>query len=833
METTAPAAPTSRPLDERTLDAYRRLGYLYADLDPLHRLAPEPDALLGETDPATAEQARRWYCGPIGVELMHISDPARRRWIQERIEREEPVQADRSRILDLLIRGETFEQMLQARYLGTKRFSIEGIESLLPLLDEMLEVACEREARQVVLGMSHRGRLNVMVHTVGAKTSEIFAGFEDVDPRSILGGGDVKYHMGATGEHTGRCGRTIDIHLASNPSHLEAVDPVAAGRVRAKQTRLAWPAERDPRSVVPIILHGDAAFAGQGILAETLNFAGLPGYDVGGTLHVVVNNLIGFTTEPRSLHASRFATSIARRLPVPVFHVNGEEPEAVARVARLAAEYRDEFKSDVVVDLIGYRRHGHSEVDDPTITQPLLYKKIAVHPPIWKIYGEALGIARDELDRRVAAVRAELQAAHQEASAIEKKPSLRTLPAYWSAFEGGKHRPAHEVATGVTQEKVAELTKPLTSWPDGFHVHDKIRKLLEQRAEMGQGKRPLDYGMAETLAFASLLDQGVPVRFTGQDSRRGTFNQRHSVLIDVENGQEHVPLARVAPSTAPNTAWIEIYDSFLSEAAVLGFEYGFSRDFPEALVLWEAQFGDFANGAQIIIDQFVTAGEDKWGLLSGVVMLLPHGYEGQGPEHSSARMERYLQLCGEDNIQVCQPSTAAQYFHLLRRQALRRWRKPLIVLTPKSMLRHKDSASPAAELSRDRFLNVIPDAQIQDAQRLILCTGKIGHELKREREKRKDTSTAVVFLDQLYPFPEDELKQVLEGYPNLRDILWVQEEPANMGALFFVQPRIERLAGRPIRSLKRSASGSPATGSAKAHALEQQTLLTLAFSIGG
>jgi 2-oxoglutarate dehydrogenase E1 component len=838
METIAPAAPpapTAQPLDERTLDAYRRLGYLYADLDPLDRLPPEPDALLGETDPATSAQARRWYCGPIGVEFMHIADADRRLWIQERIEREEPVRADRSRILDLLIRGETFEQMIQARYLGTKRFSIEGIESLLPLLDEMLETACEREARQVVLAMSHRGRLNVMVHTVGAKTSEIFAGFEDVDPRSILGGGDVKYHMGATGDFTGRCGHTINIHLVSNPSHLEAVDPVAAGRTRAKQTRLG-DEDRPARDiVVPIILHGDAAFAGQGVLAETLNFAGLPGYDIGGTLHVVVNNLIGFTTEPRNLHASRFATSVARRLPVPIFHVNGEEPEAVARVARLAVEYRHTFKTDVVVDLIGYRRHGHSEVDDPTITQPVLYKKIAAHPAIWKIYAKASGVAQEELDRRVAAVRAELEAAHQEASSIEKKPTLRTLPPYWSAFEGGRHRPEHEVSTGVPQEKIAGLTKPLTSWPEGFHIHEKIRKLLEQRAEMGQGKRPLDYGMAEALAFASLVDQGVPVRLTGQDSRRGTFNQRHSVLIDVENGQEHVPLAHVAPSISPNTAWIEIYDSFLSEAAVLGFEYGFSRDFPEALVLWEAQFGDFANGAQIIIDQFVTAGEDKWGLLSGVVMLLPHGYEGQGPEHSSARMERYLQLCGEDNIQVCQPSTAAQYFHLLRRQALRRWRKPLIVMTPKSMLRHKDSASPVAELARDRFLNVVPDPQVQDAQRLILCTGKIAHELRREREKRKDTAatTAIVVLDQLYPFPEEELRQVLEGYPNLRDILWVQEEPANMGALFFVQPRIERLAGRSIRSLKRSASGSPATGSAKAHTLEQQTLLTLAFSIGG
>ena len=810
-----------------TLDAFRRLGYLYADLDPLDRLTPEPEALLGEVDDlALAEQARRWYCGPIGVELAHIEDPERRRWVQERMEADPPEPADRSHILDLLIRADTFEQMIQARYLGTKRFSIEGVESLLPLLDEMLEAACERQARQVVLAMSHRGRLNVMVHTVGVKTAEIFAGFEDVDPRSILGGGDVKYHMGATGDFTGRCGHAVGVHLVSNPSHLEAVDPVAVGRVRAKQTRLG---DTQRERVFPIVLHGDAAFAGQGVLAETLNFAGLPGYDVGGTIHVVVNNLIGFTTEPKSLHSSRFATAVARRLPIPIFHVNGEEPDAVARVARLAVEFRHTFHTDVIVDLIGYRRHGHSEVDDPTITQPLLYRKIAAHPPIWKLYAKATGVSDEEAAGRVAAVRQELEMAHQEASRIDKKPTLRTLPPYWDPYPGGPHKAEYEVSTGVNAEVIAELTRPLTSWPEGFHIHDKIKKLLEQRAEMGQGKRPVDYGMAEALAFASLLKQGIPVRLTGQDSRRGTFNQRHAVLIDVENNQEHVPLAKVAP----DGGWVEIYDSFLSEAAVLGFEYGFSRDYPEALVLWEAQFGDFANGAQIIIDQFVTAGEDKWGLLSGVVMLLPHGYEGQGPEHSSARMERYLQLCGEDNIQVCQPSSAAQYFHLLRRQAMRRWRKPLVVMTPKSMLRHKDSSSTLADLARDRFLNVVPDPQVQDAQRLILCTGKIGHELKHEREKRKDTSTAIAFLDQLYPFPEAELAAVLEGYPNLRDILWVQEEPANMGALFFVQPRIERLAGRAIRSLKRSASGSPATGSAKAHALEQQTLLTLAFTIGG
>ncbi|HEX7184145.1 MAG TPA: 2-oxoglutarate dehydrogenase E1 component [Thermoanaerobaculia bacterium] len=811
-------------MDEKTLNAYRRLGFLQADLDPMNRLPPEAHPFLEDVEPETAEAARRYYCGTIGVEFMHIPDPERRRWIQERMEAEPP-RFDQQIILDQLLRAETFEQMLQSRYLGTKRFSIEGVEALLPLLDEMLEGAAEQQARQVVLAMSHRGRLNVMTHTVRKPAAEIFAGFEDVDPRSILGGGDVKYHMGATGDFQARTGRTVNIHLVSNPSHLEAVDPVAVGRVRAKQQRLG---DRERRQVLPIVLHGDAAFAGQGILAETLNCADVEAYEVGGTVHVIVNNLIGFTTEPRNLHSSRFASDVARRLPIPIFHVNGEDPDAVARVAQLAVRYRYAFDSDVVVDLIGYRRHGHSEVDDPTITQPLLYKKIAAHPPAWRLYAQAIGLSEQETESRVAAVRAELDAAHKEAGTIEKKPTLRTLPAYWDPYPGGPYRPEYEVRTGLSREEIAELTRPLTSWPESFHIHEKIRRLLEQRAEMGNGKRPFDYGMAEAVAFASLLKQGTPIRFTGQDSRRGTFNQRHAVLIDVENGQEYMPLAHVAP----DRAWIEIYDSTLSEQAILGYEYGFSRDFPEALVLWEAQFGDFANGAQIIIDQFVTAGEDKWGLLSGIVMLLPHGYEGQGPEHSSARMERYLQLCGEDNIQVAQPSTAAQYFHLLRRQALRPWRKPLVVMTPKSMLRHKDSSSPIEELGRDRFLNVIGDSQVQDAQRVLLCTGKIGHELRRERERRKDASTAIFFLDQLYPFPEKELEAELARHPNARDIVWVQEEPANMGALFFVQPRIERLLRRSIRSVKRSASGSPATGSAKAHTLEQQTLLTLAFMTG-
>jgi 2-oxoglutarate dehydrogenase E1 component len=832
VTTTLPPTATVTPerpaaLDERTLNAYRRLGFLVADLDPMNRMAPEqqPD-LTEDADRKTADYACQFYCGTVGVEFMHIPDPARRRWIEERIETTEVPQFDRDRILELLTRAETFEQFLQSRYLGTKRFSIEGVEALLPCLDQMLETAADHKARQVVLAMSHRGRLNVMLHTVGRSPAEILAGFEDVDPKSILGGGDVKYHMGATGDHDGKNGHTVNIHLVSNPSHLEAVDPVALGRVRAKQVRLGDDEKHE--QVFPIVLHGDAAFAGQGITAETLNLAELPAYKVGGTVHVIVNNLIGFTTEPRSLQSSRFASDVAKRLPIPIFHVNGEDPDAVARVAQMAIEYRYAFKSDVVVDLIGFRRHGHSEVDDPTITQPLLYKKIQVHPPLWRIYGKAIGLSEEEATRRADAIRAELDAAHKEAGTIEKKPTLRTMPEYWNRYAGGCWLPDYDVRTGLSKEEVEALTGPLTTAPEGFHVHKKIQALLQQRAEMGTGKRPIDYGMAEALAFASLAKAGVPVRFSGQDSRRGTFNQRHAVLIDVEDASEYMPLEHIAPDQAR----FEIYDSMLSELAVLGFEYGYSRDFPETLVCWEAQFGDFANGAQIIVDQFITAGEDKWGLLSGIVLLLPHGYEGQGPEHSSARFERYLQLCGEDNIQVCQPSTAAQYFHMLRRQALMPWRKPLIVMTPKSMLRHKDSASTVEDLGYERFRKVVGDPDVSEAQRVILCTGKIGHELKREREKRQDKATAVVFLDQLYPFPEKELAAEMERHPDVRDVVWLQEEPANMGALFFVQPRIERLLRRSIRSVKRSASGSPATGSSKAHAMEQQTLLTFAFTTG-
>jgi len=689
-------------------------------------------------------------------------------------------------------------------------------------MDELLDAAGQLGAQELVLGMSHRGRLNVIVHIAQRKPEEVFAEFEDVDPRSVLGSGDVKYHIGATGEYKTKSGAKIHIHLVSNPSHLEAVDPVTVGRTRAKHDRAG---ADGTKKFLPLLIHGDAAFAGQGILAETINYADLAGYTVGGTIHVIVNNLLGFTTSAREEHSSRFAAQLARRQSIPIFHVNAEDVDAVVRVARLAVDYRYRFGTDVVIDLIGYRRHGHSEVDDPTITQPRMYKAIKEHPPLWESYAERVGI--ENVANKVESVRAEFAAAHKNASKITKKQLLRELPAYWNDYFGGRHKPEYEVPTGLSREELSEITASLTSYPDDFHIHPKVKKLLEQREEMGNGKRDVDYGMAEALAFGSLVKKGIPVRMSGQDSRRGTFNQRHSVLIDIENEQEYVPLQNIAHGQAT----CEIYNSTLSEAGVMGFEYGYSRDYPEALVMWEAQFGDFANVAQAVIDQFIVAGEDKWNLLSGLTLLLPHGHEGQGPEHSSARIERYLQLAARDNIQICQPSNAAQYFHMLRRQALRKWRKPLIVFTPKSMLRHPDACSPIDEFTRNEFLNVVPDTEVTNAERILLCTGKIGHELHMERAKRKDDTTAIVFVDQLYPFPEKELQAEFERHPNARDIVWVQEEPANMGALFYMLPRLRRIAGeKPVLSVKRSASPAPSTGSAKAHELEQKTLITLAFT---
>ncbi|MFQ5600422.1 MAG: 2-oxoglutarate dehydrogenase E1 component [Candidatus Krumholzibacteriia bacterium] len=840
-------------------DAFRRWGYLQANLDPLDRLRPQPHLELDAVPEAEAARWRAIYCSSIGVEFMHIPDPERRCWIAARMEAEAapartrppadtrarsssagpapagrpadaqtgPAPPDPDRMLRRLATAELFERFVHARYVGTKRYSLEGAAALIPLLDVVLDTAACLGTEVALIGMSHRGRLTVMLHVVGVPAAHVFAGFEDFDPRKVMGGGDVKYHLGATGDYPTASGRQVHVHLVSNPSHLEAVNPIVLGRVRARQERLGV---QGSKRVLCITVHGDAAFAGQGIVAETLNLSELPGSSVGGSIQIVVNNLIGFTTEPASLHSSRFASDVAKRLAVPIFHVNGEDPEAVVRVGRLAIEYRAAFASDVVVDMICYRRHGHSEVDDPTTTQPLLYRRIAARPRLWEVYAEQLGKTSNELEELRNDIESALEREQEKGRALQKIPVLRRLPSYWDAYRGGRYDPALEVETAVSAESIEEIARRITSAPKGFTVHEKVRRVLDLRLEMGLGKREIDWGMAEAPAFGTLLRDGMLVRLSGQDSRRGTFNHRHAVLVDFETGEEHVPLQHAHPQQAR----FDVRDSTLSEASELGFEYGFSRDYPDALVCWEAQFGDFVNGAQVILDQFLCAAEDKWDLLSGIVLLLPHGYEGQGPEHSSARLERFLQLAAKDNIQVCQPSTSAQYFHLLRRQALRSWRKPLVVLTPKGMLRAPAAGSKRDEFTAGRFRPVLDDPQCPDAKRILVCSGKIAHELRAARQRRRHTTNAILTLEQLQPFPEDEVRAAFARHGRAREVVWVQEEPANMGGLFFVRPILDRLAGeRRVTSVKRSASASPATGSAKAHAIEQKALLELAFASFG
>ncbi|HEX4576725.1 MAG TPA: 2-oxoglutarate dehydrogenase E1 component [Edaphobacter sp.] len=824
-ETLTAAAPAGVQQErEQIFDIFRRWGYLQASLDPLGQfLPPEPFPIPHVPEGDIAAEARRYYCGNFAIEFMHIPSLEQRQWLQEQIEQPTP-KPDQHHILTQLIRADLFEQTIQQRYLGTKRFSLEGLTVLIPFLDQVFATASAAGVTRSILAMAHRGRLNVMTNTIGRSPSEIFAKFEDVDPRTVLGGGDVKYHMGATGDYTSPNGKTVALHLASNPSHLEAVNPVVMGRARAWQIRMGEQGnEQGKQQVLPIILHGDAAFAGQGITAESLNMASLAGYAIGGTMHIITNNLLGFTANPEESNSTRFATDLAKRLPIPIFHVNGEDPDTAMRIAAIATEYRQRFHSDVVVDLIGYRRYGHNEADDPTVTQPRRYAAIKQRPFLYQLYAKSIGVDPTAESKTIQ----EKFLADQTAATKAKRPKLSKLPDYWKPYHGGKLEEADaKLTTGISPERVLELSRLSNSYPAGFHIHPKVQKLYEQRIEMGEGKRPFDYGAAELLAYASLLTKGTPVRLAGQDSQRGTFNQRHSVLVDMETEVRYAPLDHMTDEQAR----FEVHNSFLSEAACLGFEYGYARDYPEALVLWEAQFGDFVNGAQSIIDQFIAAGEAKWGLLSGVVMLLPHGYDGQGPEHSSARMERFLQLAANDNIVIAQPSNACQYFHLLRRQALRSWRKPLVVFTPKSMLRHPDALSTIAELGKPAFENVLPDNDVKDPRRLLVCSGKIGHNLRVERAKRQDFSVGIIFIEQLYPWPEAELQAALDQHPNAEEIIWVQEEPANMGAFTYVMPELRRMAGdRAVLSVKRHESASPATGSAKAHEIEEKTLVDLAF----
>ena len=847
------------------IDAYRSHGHLSVQLDPLGLNAPvgHPDLLpeshgLSDADldrvaPSGLwfgtrageqltvrqlhERLRQVYGGLLGVELAHIADPARRRFLQERIERQDNPFTDsrpaQLRILDRLIEAEVLEQFLHTKYVGAKRFSLEGGKALIPLLDFLVEFAGEVGVEEMVLGMAHRGRLNVLANLMGKSPRQIFAEFDDLDPLSVMGSSDVKYHMGYSTDVRSQSGHKLHLSLAFNPSHLEAVDPVVVGRVRAKQRRHG---DVGRQRVMGVLIHGDAAFAGQGLVAETLNLSGLEGYRTGGTIHVIVNNQIGFTTNPTDSRSTHYCTDIAKMLEVPIFHVNGAYPEQVVYAAQLAMAYRQAFQTDVIIDMVCFRRYGHNESDEPGFTQPLMYQKIERQPSERQLYSSSLvarnivaeNDVRELIARKNAALEEELRLARNQG----ERPRVEWMTGVWAGYKGGPEASVPDVDTAVPLERLHDIARRITTLPPHFTPHPKIERLLQQRAAMGRGDALLDWGMGEHLAFGSLLLDKVLVRVSGQDSRRGTFSQRHAVLNDRQNGSRYTPLSQLREDPAQQGVFA-VVDSALSEAGVLGFEYGYSLDYPDGLVIWEAQFGDFVNGAQVILDQFVSSAEDKWRRLSGLVMLLPHGYEGQGPEHSSARFERFLQLCAEDNMQVVYPTTPAQYFHLLRRQVLRPWRKPLVVMSPKSLLRHPAATSALTELASGRFHTILGDDSLPaaDVKRAMLCTGKVYYDLLDARSKRGDKSTALLRIEQLYPLRVAELKAALDRYPNLSEIIWVQEEPANMGALNFIVPRLQPLARRlRFRAVSRVESASPATGSHKAHVLEQQALMNDAFA---
>ncbi|HWP35424.1 MAG TPA: 2-oxoglutarate dehydrogenase E1 component [Thermodesulfobacteriota bacterium] len=842
---------------EQLIHAYRTRGHMIAQLDPLGMPRPVPPELdpayygFTEADllrpfpnnslsgpPAVTladilARLRNTYCRSVGVQYMHIDDPAVRLWLQERMEgtenRSPLTPAEQVRILTRLTDAVIFEEFVQKKFLGAKSFSLEGSETLIPLLDLAIEEAGAQGVREIVLAMAHRGRLNVLANIMGKSPRAIFREFEDAEPHLLPGGGDVKYHLGHSTDWTTASGRRVHLTLCFNPSHLEFINPVALGRVRAKQDRSG---DTERSHVLALLVHGDAAFAGEGIVQETLNLSQLAAYRVGGALHVIVNNQLGFTVPPAEARSSTYATDVAMMLQVPIFHVNGEDPEAVAHVVRLALDFRRTFRRDVFIDMYCYRRRGHNETDEPSFTQPLLYREIERRQSVREGYLAHLlrlgGVTREEADRIAAARREELE---QELSAARREslPLSDSLGGIWSSYQGGPERTAPEVETGMDRGRLAALLEALTRLPDDFHPHPKLVRWLEQRREMARGARPVDWSAAEALAFASLAVQGVRIRMTGQDTPRGTFSQRHAVLHDVENGRTYVPLRHVSPSQAP----VEICNSPLSEAGVLGFEYGYSLDCPDGLVIWEAQFGDFCNVAQPIIDQFLVSAETKWRRLSGLVLLLPHGFEGMGPEHSSARLERFLALAAEDNIQIVQPSTPAQYFHLLRRQVLRRWRKPLVVLTPKSLLRHPRVVSTLDELAEGAFRRILPDPRPAGrVERILLCSGKIYYELDEWRERTGRHDVAIVRIEQFYPLPERALAEALAPYPEGTPVRWVQEEPENMGAWHYLRVRFgDRLLGRhPFSGVTRPESASPATGSASRHALEQRTLLERAFA---
>lgn len=867
----APAGPSRTPprsLDvalsqdrvDQLIRAYRVRGHKVAQIDPLGLpRPPQPElepAFYGFTEEdfdrpfststihgaetrtlrKILERLRNTYCRRIGVQFMHIDDLSIRQWLQDRMEgTENRLQLDRKeqlRIFTRLTDAVILEEFIQKRFVGAKSFSLEGAESLIPLLDLAVEKAGEDGIREIVMGMAHRGRLNVLVNIIGKSPRQVFREFDDVDPEINLGRGDVKYHLGYSSDWTTATGKQVHLSLCFNPSHLEFVNTVALGRLRAKQDRAH---DIDRTRGMVLLIHGDAAFAGEGIVQETLNLSQLEGYRTGGTLHVVVNNQLGFTTPPADGRSCMYATDVAKMLQIPIFHVNGEDPEAVAQVVRLAMDFRSQFCRDVVIDMYSFRRRGHNEGDEPSFTQPLMYRAIERRQSVRDGYLEHLlgldGVTREEADKIATRRRERLE---QELSVARSDDYVATTDAFqgiWRGYCGGPEKDAPNVPTAVDRATLVALLNAQTQLPEDFRIHAKLKRFLQNRQEMAAGARPLDWSAAEALALASIAADGFRVRLSGQDSARGTFSQRHAVLHDVTSGETYMPLGNLGRPQAP----VEIYNSPLSETGVLGYEYGYSLDCPDGLIMWEAQFGDFVNAAQVIIDQFIASAEDKWRRLSGVTLLLPHGFEGMGPEHSSARLERFLTLAADDNIQVVNPTTPAQYFHCLRRQVVRPWRKPLVVMTPKSLLRHADAVSSLDDLSQGDFQRVLRDdaPRSNDAvRRVLLCCGKIYYDLAAERAERKCDDVALVRLEQLYPLADADLSAALEAYPTGTPVWWVQEEPENMGAWRYLRVRFgDTLYGRhPFSGVSRPASASPATGSAAAHKWEQRELLARAFS---
>ena len=862
----APPEATARAYRKQTavlqlINAYRFNGHRQSDLDPLQQYQrPE----LPELDPAfhgldEADMGRTFntgslfapaeltlaeilhivkttYCGTVGAEYMHINETEQKRWLQKRLEESLATPGfdrdKRIRILARVIGANALEEYLHKKYVGQKRFSLEGGESLIPLLDEIVQAGGEKNIKEIVIGMAHRGRLNVLVNTIGKRPAELFDEFEGraIDIRK--GSGDVKYHMGYSSD-IGTPGGSVHLTLAFNPSHLEIIDPVVEGSVRARQDRRA---DQARNAVLPVLIHGDAAFAGQGVVMETFNLSQTRGYTTGGTVHIIVNNQIGFTTsDSLDSRSSLYCTDVAKMVQAPIFHVNGDDPEAVVLVTRLALEFRMAFNKDVVIDMVCYRKHGHSEADEPLATQPIMYQQVRKHPGVRRRHTDKL-IAAGVITRQEAAAIAEdyiasLEGNRAVAGAAAEHANPKYLIDYSRFIDVNWDHPAD---TAIDRAAVANLTRAITALPAEFELNPAVRKIMDSRKQMGAGALPMDWGYAETMAYASLIEDGYPIRISGQDSSRGTFFHRHAVVHNMKNGATHLPLQHIRPGQPR----FLVINSTLSEEAVLAFEYGYSSAEPNALVIWEAQFGDFANGAQVVFDQFISSCEAKWGRYCGLAVFLPHSYDGQGPEHSSARLERFLQLCAEKNMQVCFPSTPAQMFHLLRRQILRPYRKPLIVMSPKSLLRRKLSVSPVDDLVNGKFHTVIDEVDALDRERvsrLLFCSGKVYFDLLEQRRENRLDNIAIARLEQIYPFPREDVRAVINAYPNLAEVVWVQEEPKNQGSWYYMQSR-----GTMIGCLKdqhtfgyagRFYSASPATGLMPVHLAQQKELVSNALQL--